>query len=171
MGRVVFVTGGTRSGKSAIALSRAGELPGRKAYVATAQAYDGEMAERIRMHKRERGPEWETYEEPVHLGMRVREVSANHEVIIIDCLTIWLSNLLCGADDVEREEGDLLDSLRALDSRVHLFIVSNEVGMGIVPENELARKFRDVAGKLNQQVAQIADEAFFVVAGLPMKIK
>jgi adenosylcobinamide kinase / adenosylcobinamide-phosphate guanylyltransferase len=229
MSRMVFVIGGARSGKSAFALSRANELPGSKAYLATAQAYDAEMAERIEKHKLERGPVWVTREEPVHVGQAVRDLATTYDAVIIDCLTVWLSNLLCGAGEVdshglmpppcpllgsryrgnlraseasiegeapragapasagrvegatgyplagvpliEREEADFLDSLGTLDSRSHLFIVSNEVGMGIVPDNELARRFRDMAGKLNQRVAQIADEVFLVAAGIPVKLK
>jgi adenosylcobinamide kinase / adenosylcobinamide-phosphate guanylyltransferase len=222
MSRIVFVIGGTRSGKSAFALSRANELPGSKAYLATAQAYDAEMAERIEKHKLERGPVWATREEPVHVGQAVRDLATSYDAVIIDCLTVWLSNLLCGAGEVdshglmppgpllgsgyrgnlraseasiegeaprallvegatgyplagvpliEREEADFLDALATLDARSHLFIVSNEVGMGIVPDNELARRFRDMAGKLNQGVAQIADEVFLIAAGIPVKLK
>jgi adenosylcobinamide kinase / adenosylcobinamide-phosphate guanylyltransferase len=217
MSRMVFVIGGTRSGKSAFALSRANELPGSKAYLATAQAYDAEMAERIDKHKLERGPVWATREEPVHVGQAVRDLATSYDAVIIDCLTVWLSNLLCGEGEVdsrglrprgplpgsrrrgnlrasgasiegeaprallvegptrapliEIEEADFLDALATLDARSHLFIVSNEVGMGIVPDNELARRFRDMAGKLNQRVAQIADEVFLVAAGIPVKLK
>jgi adenosylcobinamide kinase/adenosylcobinamide-phosphate guanylyltransferase len=217
MSTVVFIIGGARSGKSRFALSRAGGLPGPKVYLATAQAYDAEMTDRIEKHKRERGPEWATHEEPVHLGRAVRDLSVTYDAVIIDCLTIWLSNLVCGAGEVdshgltprgsllgsrrpgnlrareasiegeaprallvegatrapliEKEQGEFLDSLSTFDSRSRLFIVSNEVGMGIVPESELGRRFRDMAGKLNQQVAQIANEVFLVAAGIPVKIK
>jgi adenosylcobinamide kinase/adenosylcobinamide-phosphate guanylyltransferase len=172
MGRIVFVIGGTRSGKSGFALSSANAVKGHKVYLATAQAYDTEMTERIEKHKEERGAEWVTHEEPLHLGHAILEVSAIHDVVVIDCLTIWLSNLLCDAADSEKEEAEFLDSLRSIEvTATNLFIVSSEVGMGIVPENELARKFRDMAGKLNQRVAQIANEVFLVVAGIPLKIK
>ncbi len=170
MSSIVLVIGGTRSGKSAFALSRAGELPGRKVYIATAQACDTEMTERIHKHRQKRGQEWTTLEEPVRLGRAVREVSPAYDVIVIDCLTIWLSNLLCVSRELEGEQDDFVDSLRALGAST-LFIVSNEVGMGIVPENELARRFRDLAGELNQRIAQIADEVFLISAGLPLKIK
>jgi adenosylcobinamide kinase / adenosylcobinamide-phosphate guanylyltransferase len=172
MSRIVFIIGGTRSGKSSFALSRATAISGRKVYVATAQAYDAEMSERISKHRQERGPEWETREEPVRLGEALRKVSATFRVVIVDCLTIWLSNLLCSSEGVGGEEEDFLKSLsQARKKNVYLFIVSSEVGMGIVPENELARRFRDMAGKLNQRVAQIADEVFLVAAGIPVKIK
>jgi adenosylcobinamide kinase / adenosylcobinamide-phosphate guanylyltransferase len=171
MAEVVFVIGGARSGKSAFALLRATALEGRKVYIATAQAYDAEMVDRIEKHKEERGSEWETYEEPIHIGSALRRVSESHDVIIVDCLTIWLSNLLCNEGDVQAVSEDFLDTLRNLHGNSRFFIVSNEVGMGIVPENALARQFRDIAGRMNQQVAQIADEVFMVAAGIPVKIK
>ena len=170
MGSIVLVIGGTRSGKSAFALSRARELPGRKVYVATAQACDEEMTERIHKHRQERGTEWTTCEEPVHLGRVVRDISPVYDVIVIDCLTIWLSNLLSAPSELEGEQDDLVHSLHTIGGPT-LFIVSSEVGMGIVPENELARRFRDLAGRLNQRIAQIANEVFLVAAGLPLKIK
>jgi adenosylcobinamide kinase/adenosylcobinamide-phosphate guanylyltransferase len=170
MGRIVLVIGGTRSGKSAYALSRARGLPGRRVYLATAQAGDKEMTERIQKHRQERGPGWTTREEPVHLGRVVRELASEYDVVVIDCLTIWLSNLLCGPDGHGIEENDFVDSLGAPGPSI-FFIVSNEVGLGIVPENELARKFRDLAGELNQRIAKIADEVLFITAGLPLKIK
>lgn len=171
MGSITFVFGGTRSGKSAFALAQASAMPGRKIYVATAQALDAEMEERIARHRRDRGSDWETLEEPLHLGRAVRGLAQTYEVAIIDCLTLWLSNLL-GADlPVEEAQEDLAASLRSMTGRARLFIVSNEVGMGIVPENEMARQFRDMAGRLNQRIAGIADECFFVAAGIPLKIK
>lgn len=173
MGKIVFVLGGARSGKSSYALRQATALPGRKVYVATAQAYDSEMSARIAMHRQERGPDWDTHEEPVRLGEAVQKVCADYDVIIIDCLTIWLSNLMCGTDGAGEEEKEMfLASLNgAKEKGPNLFVVSNEVGMGIVPENDLARRFRDMAGRLNQQVAQVADEVFLVVAGIPVRIK
>ncbi len=171
MGTVVFVLGGTRSGKSAFALRRAAALQGEKIFVATAQAGDAEMSERIRKHREERGSEWQTYEESLHLGRAIREVSTNSNVIVVDCLTIWLSNLLCDPDRIEGEEESFVDALRALPEGASVFIVSNEVGMGIVPENDVARTFRDLAGKLNARIAGVADEVFLVVAGRPLKIK
>jgi adenosylcobinamide kinase / adenosylcobinamide-phosphate guanylyltransferase len=171
MAKVVFVIGGARSGKSAFALSQATDLEGRKVYVATAQAFDAEMVDRIEKHKKERGNDWETLEEPIRLGNAVRKVSGSHDVVIIDCLTIWLSNLLCSEGDIGAASLEFLDALRGLQGSSRFFIVSNEVGMGIVPENALARQFRDVAGRMNQHVALIADEVFLVTAGIPVKIK
>ena len=171
MGKVVLVLGGARSGKSSFALAQASGLPGRKIYVATAQALDAEMAERIDKHRRERKPDWETLEEPLLLGRAVRSLKETHEIAVIDCLTLWLSNLFGAGDAIEAEQDDFIESLRSLGRKISLFIVSNEVGLGIVPENETARRFRDLAGRLNQRVAAVADEVFFVVAGIPMKIK
>jgi len=171
MGSVVFVFGGARSGKSAFALARASAMPGRKIYVATAQALDAEMDERITKHRSERGSDWETLEEPLHLGQAVRGLAQTHEVAIIDCLTLWLSNLLGAGLSIEEAQEDLIESLRNLAGSTRIFVVSNEVGMGIVPENEMARQFRDMAGRLNQMVAGVADECYFVVAGIPLKIK
>lgn len=170
-GRVIFVTGGTRSGKSSFALDEASRLTGRKVFVATAQAFDEEMEQRIRKHRRERGSEWETIEEPYDLARAVGTVSRDHEIAVIDCLTIWLSNLLAEPGKIEQAQDAFVESLRALKEGIHLFVVSNEVGMGIVPENAMAREFRDMAGHLNQRVARVATEAYFVVAGMPLKIK
>ncbi len=171
MARVVFVIGGARSGKSGFALARASRETGAKVFVATAQAFDREMEERIAKHRSERESEWDTHEEPLHLDRAVREVSGKYRVAIVDCLTLWLSNLLAANLDVEGATRSFADSLRGLAGDFQIFIVSNEVGMGIVPENPLARMFRDMAGKLNQQVAEIADEVFLVAAGIPVKIK
>ena len=172
MGRVVFITGGARSGKTTFALREGARAAGagRKVYIATAQALDGEMAERIARHKKERGSAWETVEAPVHLDEAVRECAAAG-VMVIDCLTLWLSNLVCGGLGVEEAQGALLAALGALNGQVRAYVVSNEVGMGIVPENDMARLFRDMAGRLNQAVAQVADEVYLMVSGLPLRIK
>jgi adenosylcobinamide kinase/adenosylcobinamide-phosphate guanylyltransferase len=171
MAGIVFVTGGARSGKSSFALKEATRLAGRKVYVATAQACDAEMEDRIRTHKRERGSDWETHEEPMDLAGALKAVSQTHDVVVIDCLTLWLSNLTCAGSGIEEAQDAFIDTLHSLDSDMRLFIVSNEVGMGIVPENAMARRFRDMAGRLNQRVAEAASEVFFVAAGLPLKIK
>lgn len=167
--RITFVIGGARSGKSAFALARASEMPGNKVFIATAQAYDGEMQDRIRKHQLERGDSWVTIEEPLYLGRALESIKGSYEVLVVDCLTLWLSNLMMNNGDIENETEAFLNSLS--DPGGPLFAVSNEVGMGIVPENELARKFRDLAGRLNQQVAALADEVYLVAAGIPLKIK
>lgn len=169
--QIVFIIGGARSGKSSFALASASRAPGSKAYIATAQAHDREMEERIAKHRKERGTEWETYEEPLCLGEALRSALPTHRAVLIDCLTLWLSNLMGAEGNMEEEIEDFLDVLRVRDGEAGVFVVSNEVGMGIVPDNELARRFRDAAGRLNQRVADVADEVFLVVAGIPVKIK
>lgn len=166
---ITFVIGGTRSGKSRFALEQASVYEGKKAYIATAQALDNEMKVRIEKHKEQRGPDWDTYEELLRISEVLKKVGTSHSAIIIDCLTLWLSNLMLADKNVENEIESFRSTLDA--QRSTLFIVSNEVGMGIVPENELARKFRDMAGALNQKIAEIADEVYLVTAGIPIKIK
>lgn len=172
--KIVFITGGARSGKSSFALREAEKIEGHKAYIATAQALDAEMKERISKHKDERGADWDTFEEPLKVSEIISGVESKYSVLVLDCLTLWLSNLICGNMDCSREIDGLiavLEDLRQKTNNSQLFIVSNEVGMGIVPENELARRFRDMAGFLNQKAAEIANEAYLVTAGIPIKIK
>jgi adenosylcobinamide kinase / adenosylcobinamide-phosphate guanylyltransferase len=185
--KIIFITGGARSGKSSFALSESSTVAGRKAYIATAEALDEEMTERIERHKRQRGKEWDTYEEPMKIAEVMKELYGNYSALVLDCLTLWLSNLFMktqskgyGLPAIETEIQELLDSLRQFKSSVagvpgsgfcSLYIVSNEIGMGIVPENETARKFRDMAGMLNQKIAEVSDEVYMLVAGIPMKMK
>jgi adenosylcobinamide kinase / adenosylcobinamide-phosphate guanylyltransferase len=185
--KIIFVTGGARSGKSSFALAKALGVPGRKAYIATAEALDEEMTERIEQHKKQRGKEWDTYEEPLKIAEVLKKLSGNYSALVLDCLTLWLSNLFMktqskgyGLQTIETEIQNLLDSLRQFKSSAagdpgsgfcSLYIVSNEVGMGIVPENETARKFRDMAGIVNQKIAEVSDEVYMLVAGIPMKMK
>lgn len=166
---ITFIIGGARSGKSSFALSKASKLEGKKAYIATAQALDDDMKERIEKHKKERPEEWMTFEEPLNISALIKDFQDKYDVILLDCLTLWLSNLLFSNRAVEEDIEYFCSSLVTCHSS--LFIVSNEVGMGIVPENELSRRFRDLSGYLNQKVAEIADEAYLVTAGIPIKIK
>ncbi|MDA8079633.1 MAG: bifunctional adenosylcobinamide kinase/adenosylcobinamide-phosphate guanylyltransferase [Nitrospiraceae bacterium] len=170
-GRIVFVTGGARSGKSSFALRQAEGMPGRKAFIATAEAVDDEMEDRIRRHREERSGEWKTFEEPRHIAAALRRAAESHDVIIIDCLTIWLSNMLCAGSDIGEKTADLTAALQEARHTASVFIVSNEVGMGIVPAHELARRFRDEAGRLNREIAEIADAVYLTVSGLPVKLK
>ncbi|PKL51764.1 MAG: bifunctional adenosylcobinamide kinase/adenosylcobinamide-phosphate guanylyltransferase [Nitrospira bacterium HGW-Nitrospira-1] len=170
-GKIVFILGGAKSGKSSFALKKASLLSGKKAYIATAQALDDEMAERIEKHKSVRGSNWDTFEEPTKISEVIEKIGNNYSVITLDCLTLWLSNMMCGSLNASEEIERFFDSLRITHHASRLFIVSNEVGMGIVPENELSRRFRDLSGYLNQRVAQIADEVYLVTAGIPIKIK
>lgn len=173
MGRLVFVTGGARSGKSRFAQSLAEICPGPLLYVATAEVRDTEMAARVASHRSARGDRWRVLEEPLALAERLPDAATGVGVVLIDCLTLWLTNLLLQHREdpapalAETERLALL--LPALPSSV--ILVANEVGAGIVPENRLARIFRDLAGEANQRLAAAADEAWLVVAGLPVKLK
>ncbi len=171
--KITFIIGGSRSGKSSFALKEASRISGPKAYIATAEALDEEMKERIDKHKIERSKEWDTFEEPVKIAEVIIDLKDKYQTVILDCLTIWLANVLQIRMDIEIEINKFVNKLADIkpDSPCHFFIVSNEVGMGIVPENKLGRQFRDLAGMLNQKVAEIADEVYLVTAGIPMKIK
>ncbi|MDS4041364.1 MAG: bifunctional adenosylcobinamide kinase/adenosylcobinamide-phosphate guanylyltransferase [Candidatus Competibacter sp.] len=165
-----FILGGARSGKSEFAQRRAlaSSLP--VTYLATAQAGDAEMADRIARHRAERPAVWRLVEEPLALATALRTHAALDRCLLVDCLTLWLSNLLAAGDHRLSTETDaLLDVLPALPGRV--LLVSNEVGQGIVPTNPLARRFRDEAGRLHQAVAGRCDRVTLVVAGLPLTLK
>jgi adenosylcobinamide kinase/adenosylcobinamide-phosphate guanylyltransferase len=168
-GTTIFVTGGARSGKSQFAFSEASKIAGKKAYVATAWAGDEEMRLRIEDHKRRRNQEWTTHEEPLKIVSLIDTLRENCSVILIDCLTLWLSNLMQEGLDVKTETDHLVSALNG--QHPPLYIVSNEVGMGIVPGNALTRSFRDTAGYVNQKIAAAADEVYMTVAGIPLKIK
>jgi len=168
--RIVFITGGARSGKSRFALEEALRVPGRKAFIATAEESDDEMRERIKRHKQDRGRGWKTYEEPFKIADVLGEIEGHYGVIVIDCLTLWLANVMQSDLDVDVEIERLMLALAGI-SLPSVFIVSNEVGMGIVPENDLARRFRDLAGRLNQRVAAAASEVYVTLSGIPLKIK
>jgi adenosylcobinamide kinase/adenosylcobinamide-phosphate guanylyltransferase len=166
-GEIVLFVGGARSGKSRIAQARAEALPGELVYVATGEALDAEMAERIAKHRADRGARWRTVEVPLDLPEAIRR--ENGRVLLVDCLTLWLSNLLLGEHDIPAATERLLAALDAATGTV--LLVSNEVGMGIVPENALARRFRDEAGRLNQRVGTVATEVLLVAAGLSLRMK
>ena len=165
---VILITGGARSGKSIRAEARARSFAGQPVYIATAEALDGEMEERIARHRTRRGTDWIDREVPLDLVPALLS-TAGGGARLVDCLTLWLSNLMHAARDWERDVRELADTLPRLASPVVL--VTNEVGLGIVPDNALARSFRDAAGIMNQAIAAAADEVEFVVAGLPMKLK
>ncbi len=162
--RVSLVLGGARSGKSARALALATEGP--RTFVATAEALDDEMADRIARHKAERGSGWRLVDAPLDLASAV---AAHREgSLVVDCLTLWLSNLMHAGRDAAVETGALVDALRQAG---RVILVSNEVGLSIAPENRLARAFRDEQGRLNQRMAAAADHVEFVAAGLPLLLK
>lgn len=166
----VLVLGGARSGKTAFAerlAMRSGQKP---AYLATAEALDGEMRERVQTHQRQRQGRFATIEEPVRLGQAIVAAARTHDVILVDCLTLWITNLLEANQDVADAVEDLAAVLLELDG-VRVILVSNEVGLGIVPDNPMARSFRDLAGSAHQRLAEICSEVHFIVAGLPMTLK
>jgi adenosylcobinamide kinase/adenosylcobinamide-phosphate guanylyltransferase len=169
--KLVFVLGGASSGKSQAALDLAGNAA-PKAFVATGQALDREMAERIRRHQRTRSPDWETVEVPVDLAGWLRRQGRTYRTIVVDCLTLWLSNLSGRRVRDETIQDKVTDLLRAIRGTQALFVlVSNELGLGLVPVDRPARRFRDVAGKVNQQIAAEADEVHFIVSGQTWRLK
>src|SRR6201996_1271250 len=165
---IILITGGARSGKSARAEARTTAFAGKPVYVATAEALDAEMRERIATHRARRGAEWIEHETPLEL-VAALDATDGGGARLVDCLTLWLSNLMHAGHDWSKDTIRLSETLRAQKSAVVL--VTNEVGLGIVPDNALARQFRDAAGIMNQMIAQAADEVEFVVAGLPMRGK
>jgi adenosylcobinamide kinase/adenosylcobinamide-phosphate guanylyltransferase len=169
-GKLILVGGGARSGKSRFAMDYAKALGGSRIFVAPAQATDAEMQDRIQRHREERGTAFRTIEEPLQLCRVLRQVE-DADVVLVDCLTLWLSNLLLagrGADAVETEVAELVRELSL--RRHHVVLVSNEVGLGIVPESGLGRIFRDLAGRTHQQLAAEADEVYFAALGLVMRL-
>ena len=164
---VTLVLGGARSGKSAYAESLVAG-PGA-VYVATAEAIDDEMEERIARHRARRGAGWTTVEAPLDLGAALRACAPGASGVLVDCLTVWLGNLMHAGRDIDREAGSLLESLAAPAAPVVL--VANEVGLGVVPDNPMARAFRDHAGRLNQALAGRANRVVLVTAGIPLVLK
>ena len=163
-----LVLGGARSGKSAFAESLARAHP-RRVYVATAERVDDEMARRIAAHRVRRGEGWRTVEVPLRLAEAIRREAAPGTCLLVDCLSVWLGNLLHHGQDVDAAREALLASLAAAPGPVVL--VANEVGLGVVPDNALARAFRDHAGRTSQAVAALAGRVYFLAAGLPLRIK
>lgn len=167
--RVTLVIGGAKSGKSRHAQTLAEQRTGAHVFIATAQAFDVEMTERIAQHRADRDARWQTLEAPLDLAGAIKQADRPGAVLLVDCLTLWASNLLLGEHALEPQ-------LAALDAALaetvaEVILVSNEVGWGIVPDNALARRFRDMAGRINQTVAARADRVDLVVAGLPLRLK
>ncbi|MBF0573944.1 MAG: bifunctional adenosylcobinamide kinase/adenosylcobinamide-phosphate guanylyltransferase [Desulfamplus sp.] len=181
--KITLVIGGCRSGKSNYALSLANQISGKsKIFIATSVPTDKEMEERVIKHRIERGKEWITVEEPIEISGAIKNFNINNnstdknfisaDVILIDCLTLWVSNLMFNNFDDKKIAAiiqEFQDTLKS--SSLPILLVSNEVGMGIVPENGLARRFRDIAGMVNQKIAQTSDQVIYMVAGIPMIIK
>jgi len=177
MSRTIFITGGTRSGKSKVAEEMAISYGAPLCYLATAQSLDDEMGQRIRKHQQRRGDTWRTIEEPLHLAQALAANDGMFNAILVDCLTLWLSNLLLLYEDLgEETESRIMDDVQRLATTLRgmttpTIIVSNEVGMGIVPDHRLGRIFRDISGQANQIVATAANEAWLVASGIPLKLK
>ncbi|MDO9462291.1 MAG: bifunctional adenosylcobinamide kinase/adenosylcobinamide-phosphate guanylyltransferase [Deltaproteobacteria bacterium] len=172
MKKTILITGGCRSGKSRFALDYANRHFTNRLYLATGQALDEEMKERIRNHRKERSQDWRTVEEPLNIAGAIEQEAAKAGVILIDCVTLWVSNMLFQ----NMPEEEIMRSVGALAEKIHkplcsFILVTNEVGAGIVPENRLARRFRDLAGMANQKLAACADEVYWLVSGIPIKIK
>src|SRR5690606_28052407 len=168
MSKTILITGGARSGKSGIAETMALSLASHAIYVATAEAHDDEMSARIAAHRARRGPEWSTLAAPIDLLAALR-ASEGQGPRLVDCLTLWLSNLMLAGHDWAAAGRALAAALPKV--RDPVILVTNEVGMGIVPDNLLARDFRDAAGQLNQRIAAAVDEVYLAVAGLPLRVK
>jgi adenosylcobinamide kinase/adenosylcobinamide-phosphate guanylyltransferase len=166
---VTLVLGGARSGKSRYAECLIEQAAVAGTYCATAEPGDAEMAERIAVHRARRGAFWHTVETPLDLPQAIAAAADPARPVLVDCLTLWLSNLLLAGRSPEREAGRLCGALR--ESNGPVVLVANEVGLGLVPETPLGRRFRDAAGRLNQDIAALADRVVFIVAGLPLVLK
>ncbi len=171
---ISLVLGGARSGKSRFAEKLADNWlnanpEGKRFYIATAQIFDDEMKNRIKLHQEQREKDWHTVEAPFNPSVFLEQYSHPNAIILLDCITLWLSNLLLRGDDVEGAVEEFINTL--MDNQAKLIFVSNEVGLGIVPDNKLGRHFRDIQGLTNQKLAATADEVYFIAAGLPLKMK
>ncbi len=172
MSKITFIVGGARSGKSTFAAACVRALNKKIAFIATGEALDKEMRRRILAHKKSRPVSWDTFEEPYRVASLLKEIKGRYDIVIIDCLTLLVSNLMgkgLPARAIEEEMRSILEELAK--SKVRALIVSNEVGLGIVPASKLGRDFRDIAGRVNQITAAAADEVFFMVSGIPWSIK
>ena len=167
--KITFVLGGARSGKSSFAEKLVENSGLQPVYLATGRAFDKEMESRISIHRDRRGSEWQTVEEPLDLVGALEKHAGHDRFVLVDCLTLWITNLMMAEQNIAAETETLIAALSPLSGPV--VFVSNEVGLGIVPENQMAREFRDHAGFLHQAVASVADEVYFMAAGLPLKMK
>ncbi|NWF98572.1 MAG: bifunctional adenosylcobinamide kinase/adenosylcobinamide-phosphate guanylyltransferase [Nitrospirae bacterium] len=168
---ITFIIGGMKSGKSRFALKEGENNVNRILYyIATARAIDKEMEDRIERHKKERGSHWITIEEPVNLKEAIMKIPENSS-IVIDCLTTWITNLIVEVYDYQKFIDSFIDLLKKVRENFHILIVANEVGLGIIPESELGRKFVDLAGTVNQRIMEISDSAYLMIAGRALRIK
>lgn len=180
---IILCSGGARSGKSEFAEQLALSLKGRKAYVATGQAFDDEMKDRIKKHQMRRGKEWITFEIPLHLHKNWEQIKNVSDVILIDCLTMFTSNHVFAYGDINTQEDSnriesiILEELRLLLQEINnsndktVIFVTNEIGLGIVPENKLARYFRDITGRVNREVASAANKMYLTISGVTIELK
>ena len=173
--RLILILGGARSGKSAFAEQLARQR-GNVLFVATAQALDEDMERRIAAHQRLRPPDWSTLEEPLELASAIPPALQGHETCLLDCLTLWVSNLLLTMEEEPAAEQEILAAVERVldvyrDSSATWIVVSNEVGLGVVPPSPLGNKFRDVLGRVNQAMASCADEVYLMVAGMALEIR
>ena len=183
MGKMILVTGGARSGKSAFAEKLARESDGKVAYIATAEAWDAEMEHRIALHRSRRPSDWQTYEAPTGADQVLDTLAGRCDTVLFDCLTVYLSNLLCAMTEEEQQDealtyarveqaaADLLRAAGDLPADARVIFVTNEVGDGIVPLNHLARLYRDLSGLMNQRIAAAADKVYLVCCGIPVDLK
>jgi adenosylcobinamide kinase/adenosylcobinamide-phosphate guanylyltransferase len=170
--RFIVVTGGTKSGKSGFAVKLAHTLGNKVVFLATCIPRDEEMKKRVALHQKSRPPHWKTFEEEGNVVSVLKEIKNSCQVVIIDCLTLFISNLLLlGKSDKEIRDEVEKTAREALIAPYNVIMVTNEVGGGLVPENELGRRFRDIAGEANQIVAGYAQEVYLMVSGIPIKIK
>jgi adenosylcobinamide kinase/adenosylcobinamide-phosphate guanylyltransferase len=170
--KTILVIGGCRSGKSRHALHLAEQVPGQKIFIATCIPQDKEMKQRVAHHQQQRDTAWETIEEPISLPEAITKQGLKGNVLLVDCLTLWINNLIMDDRKYDKIDTHIIELIRSLDkAECPVILVSNEVGCGIVPENKLARRFRDIIGFANQKVADCVDRVIWMVAGIPVKIK
>lgn len=166
---IILIGGGSRSGKSTYALARAQEAGARLGFIATAETQDDEMRQRIARHREDRPADFTTIEEPLNIAKSLSECEGRFDAVVVDCLTLWLSNLMLAQCNLDHSFAELLKTASL--SKMVIIFVTNEVGCGIVPETELGRQFSDAAGRLNQLVATAASEVRWTVFGIPLRVK
>jgi adenosylcobinamide kinase/adenosylcobinamide-phosphate guanylyltransferase len=172
-GRITLITGGVKSGKSAYALKLGQEHGAERAFIATATPGDDEMARKIAVHKAERAGRWQTYEEPCAIANVLNRIAAEHDVVLIDCMTLWVSNLLTlqnlGDDEIEAAFSGFVEALN--NAACPVIVVTNEVGLGIMPADRLSRRYQNLLGAVNRLIAGLADRVYMMTSGIPVKIK
>jgi adenosylcobinamide kinase/adenosylcobinamide-phosphate guanylyltransferase len=170
---LIFITGGVKGGKSDFALELAEKSEGKKLFLATAEALDEEMGQRIQKHRRQRGNRWDTIEEPLYLGRALRPLLARYETILVDCLTLWMSNLLGRYPEQEAETTEIIADFFSCVEEFEgtIIVVSNEVGMGIIPDNKPARIYSERLGLLNRMTAGRAERVYVLFSGIPVELK